>query len=71
MSLQYLLQEALKEALSKSGLKGSANVTDKDLTITISKDEIVGRIIEALPPQLKPFTSVEASDIVIRIKLVM
>jgi hypothetical protein len=71
MSLQVLLEEAMRKAMSEKGLKGNVNVVGNDLVLVISKEEIITQLMSAIPEQLKPFTTIEAGDIKIKMKLVI
>jgi len=68
-SMIPLIEKEVKEALSKQGLPADVSTVGNVLTIRIGKDEIINVIKKQIPPPFNANVEVEASDIVIRVRL--
>jgi len=63
------IEKEVKDALTKQGIPADVKVISDVLTIRLSKDEVVNTIKKQIPPPYNANVEVEASDIIIKVRL--
>ena len=63
------IEKEIKDALGKQGIGADVKIISNVLTIKLSKDEIVNTIKKQIPPPYNLNVEVEASDIIIKVRL--
>jgi len=64
-----LIEKEVKDALSKQGIPADVSTVGREMTIILKKDDIVKAVKEQIPPPYNQNVEVEASDIIVRVKL--
>jgi hypothetical protein len=69
MAFQNVLTDMLKKEFDKIGLHPVVSSTVNEIVIRITKEEIIDNFKKGIPPQLSNSITVEASDIVIKVRI--
>lgn len=67
--LADVIKGEVEKALTGIGLSPSVSILQNELVIKVTKEEIINKIISGFPEPYRSIISVEAGDIIIKVKL--
>jgi len=69
LGLKDVILNELNKRIRESGLPLGLTTSGNEIVVVLSRDEIVKMLISQFPEMVKPYISIDANDIRIRIKL--